>query len=50
MASDDWNACSIIGLRVSKDLVDDIFNHLDFKCEKSNCESNVHQNAHYYLS
>ena len=46
MGSDDWNAYTIVGLRVSKNLVDEIFNHLDFKCE-SNCESNVHKDEYY---
>lgn len=45
--SEEYNAYTIVGLRVSKDLVDDIFNHLDFKCEESNCESNVHRNEYY---
>jgi hypothetical protein len=44
----DLYAYTIVGLRVSKDLVDDIFNHLDLKCDDfKKCESNVHKNCNY---
>lgn len=45
--SEEYNAYTIVGLKVSKDLVDNIFNHLDFKCKEKNCESNVHRNEYY---